>query len=109
MAISSISGDEQKMMAAMQRIESQLAGRTTQSSDAVKDNSFSEFLMHEIGSVNKTQMDSEALKNSFDMGENVSLAEMMVANQKATVSFQSLLQVRNKLINAYKDIMNLPI
>ena len=108
MAISSISGDEQKMMAAMQRIESQLAG-TQQSSGAEKDNSFSEFLMHEIGSVNKTQMDSESLKNSFDMGENVSLAEMMIANQKATVSFQSLLQVRNKLINAYKDIMNLPI
>ncbi|MGZ5030965.1 MAG: flagellar hook-basal body complex protein FliE, partial [Methylobacter sp.] len=40
---------------------------------------------------------------------NVSLAEVMVASQKASVSFQAMLQVRNKLVEAYKDVMNMPI
>jgi len=37
------------------------------------------------------------------------LAEVMIASQKASVSFQAMLQVRNKLVDAYKDVMNMPM
>ena len=38
-----------------------------------------------------------------------SLTDVMVAQQKASVSFQATLQVRNKLVEAYKDVMNMPM
>ncbi len=41
--------------------------------------------------------------------QDVSLAEVMIASQKASVSFQAMLQVRNKLVDAYKDVMNMPM
>jgi flagellar hook-basal body complex protein FliE len=44
------------------------------------------------------------------MGKSeVSLAEVMIATQKASVSFQAMLQVRNKLVDAYKDVMSMPL
>jgi len=39
----------------------------------------------------------------------MNLAEVMVASQKADVSFKGMLQVRNKLVEAYKDVMNMPM
>jgi flagellar hook-basal body complex protein FliE len=49
-------------------------------------------------------------RDAFESGDaNVSLAEVMVASQKASVSFQAMLQVRNKLVEAYKDVMNMPM
>ncbi len=50
------------------------------------------------------------MTEDFESGDaNVSLAEVMVASQKASVSFQAMLQVRNKLVEAYKDVMNMPM
>ena len=47
---------------------------------------------------------------AFEMGDpNVNLSEVMVAIQKANVSFQAMTQVRNNLVSAYKDIMNMPV
>jgi flagellar hook-basal body complex protein FliE len=39
----------------------------------------------------------------------VNLPEVMIALQKASLSFQAMTEVRNKLVNAYQDIMNMPI
>ncbi len=71
---------------------------------------FSMLLKKSIDTVNETQMKSGQLSKSFEMGEaDVSLAEVMIASQKASVSFQAMLQVRNKLVDAYKDVMNMPM
>lgn len=71
---------------------------------------FAAMLKDSIDSVNETQKASGALSKSFEMGEpDVSLAEVMIASQKASVSFQAMLQVRNKLVDAYKDVMNMPM
>jgi len=71
---------------------------------------FSMLLKQSIDSVNETQKNSGKLAKSFEMGEaDVSLAEVMIASQKASVSFQAMLQVRNKLVDAYKDVMNMPM
>ncbi len=77
---------------------------TTESSD------FSALLKQSIDAVNDTQKTAGNLSKSFEMGdENVSLAEVMIASQKASVSFQAMVQVRNKLVDAYKDVMNMPM
>jgi flagellar hook-basal body complex protein FliE len=71
---------------------------------------FGAMLKQSIDSVNETQQTSGKLSKAFEMGESdVSLAEVMIASQKASVSFQAMLQVRNKLVDAYKDVMNMPI
>lgn len=71
---------------------------------------FSSMLKTSIDKVNETQKSAVALSNAFQGGdESVALAEVMVAAQKASVSFQAMVQVRNKLITAYQDVMNMPV
>jgi flagellar hook-basal body complex protein FliE len=71
---------------------------------------FSDLLKNSIDTVNETQQAAGDLKTAFELGEpGVDLAEVMIASQKAGVSFQAMVQVRNKLIEAYKDVMNMPV
>jgi flagellar hook-basal body complex protein FliE len=59
---------------------------------------FGDILKQSIDSVNETQQTSATLSKSFEVGDpDTSLAEVMIASQKASVSFQAMLQVRNKL------------
>ncbi len=71
---------------------------------------FSELLKSSIEQVNGVQMEASDLAKAFEQGDpNVDLTNVMVALQKASVSFQAMTQVRNKLVSAYQDIMNMPI
>ena len=71
---------------------------------------FGDMFQQAIDSVNSTQQHAGQLSTAFEAGDpKVSLAQVMVASQKASVSFQALTQVRNRLVDAYKDIMNMPI
>lgn len=71
---------------------------------------FGELFQQAVSSVNDTQQQAGKLATSFEQGDpKVSLAQVMVASQKASVSFQALTQVRNHLVEAYKDIMNMPV
>lgn len=71
---------------------------------------FAEILGQSIDSVNKTQQHASDLAKAFETGEtDASLSEVMVSIQKASVSFQAMVQVRNKLVEAYKDVMNMPM
>ena len=71
---------------------------------------FSEMLKTSINQVNEVQTEAGNLVKAFEQGDpNVDIAEVMVALQKASVSFQAMTQVRNKLVSAYQDIMNMPI
>lgn len=71
---------------------------------------FASLLKQSIDSVNDSQQTAGKMTTAFETGDsNVSLAEVMVASQKASVSFQAMLQVRNKLVEAYQDVMNMPM
>ena len=71
---------------------------------------FSAHIKQAIDQVNDVQMKAGKLAESFELGQpGVNLAEVMVGLQKANVSFQALLQVRNRLLDAYRDVMNMPI
>jgi flagellar hook-basal body complex protein FliE len=84
------------------------AGGKPQATDKAGD--FSAMLKQSIDAVNETQQTSQKLTNDFEIGKSdVSLAEVMIASQKANVSFQAMLQVRNKLVDAYKEVMSMPM
>ena len=71
---------------------------------------FASLLQKSINAVNETQQQASALSKAFEQGDSqVHLNEVMIALQKASISFQAMTQVRNKLIEAYQDIKNMPI
>ena len=71
---------------------------------------FQDSLVDAIRSVNEAQAASKELKAGYAAETNdASLAEVMVAAQKADLSFRSMTEVRNKLVTAYQEIMNMPV
>ncbi len=72
-------------------------------------NSFAELLSKSINVVAEQGNKSGEMKSAFERGEDVDLADVMVQAQKASLSFQAMTQVRNKLVEAYRDIKNMPI
>jgi flagellar hook-basal body complex protein FliE len=63
-----------------------------------------------IDQVNRAQGEAAGMARALEAGDpNVDLAEVMVTMQKASLSFQALTEVRNKLLTAYQDIMNMPV
>ena len=71
---------------------------------------FAQLLRQSLDSVNTAQKQAGGLAEAFQRGDpKVNLSEVMVALQKASISFQTMSQVRNKLIEAYQDIKNMPI
>jgi flagellar hook-basal body complex protein FliE len=63
-----------------------------------------------VNSVNESQQTAATLKRDFDSERtDVDLAHVMVAVQKADLSFRAMTEVRNKLVTAYQDIMNMPV
>lgn len=72
--------------------------------------SFSAMLGQAVGSVNETQKTAGDLRTAYDMGNpDVDITRVMIAAQKSTVSFEALTQVRNRVVKAYEDIMNMPV
>jgi len=73
-------------------------------------NEFGDLLKRSIDAVNETQQEATSLRTSFEQGqENLDLADVMIAVQKSSISFQAMVEVRNKLVDAYKDVMNMPV
>jgi len=79
--------------------------------DQVRETSnFSDMLGKAVNSVNDVQQQAGALQTAYDMGDpNVDITRVMIAAQKSSVSFEALTQVRNRVVRAYEDIMNMPI
>ncbi|MCJ2377343.1 flagellar hook-basal body complex protein FliE [Vibrio sp. ZSDZ34] len=71
---------------------------------------FGNMLNNAINNVNGLQKSSGDLQMRFDRGdENVSLSDVMIARNKSSVAFEATIQVRNKLVDAYKELMNMPV
>ncbi|MFC3120414.1 flagellar hook-basal body complex protein FliE [Agaribacter flavus] len=71
---------------------------------------FSDMLSQAIENVNGMQQESRQLQQRFDMGDpDLSLVDVMVAKEKSGIAFEATVQVRNKVLEAYKTIMNMPV
>jgi flagellar hook-basal body complex protein FliE len=62
-----------------------------------------------LAQVNSLQQASSEAQTAYTVGETTDIASVMMAKQKASIGFEATLQVRNKLLSAYKDIMNMPV
>lgn len=71
---------------------------------------FANVLKSSLDGVAKSQASSEAMQKAFVLGDDkVSLSDTMIAMQKASINFQTTVQVRNKFVQAYNDIMNMQV
>jgi len=72
--------------------------------------SFGDMLGNAVNNVNNLQQQTSELRTAYDMGDpNVDITRVMIAAEKSSVSFEALTQVRNRVVRAYEDIMNMPI
>ncbi|MCG8433158.1 MAG: flagellar hook-basal body complex protein FliE [Gammaproteobacteria bacterium] len=92
----------------MRAMSAQAAPATANEINA--ENGFASLLKQSVDSVNQLQQTAGKKAAAFETGTgDVSLAEVMLAGQKASISFRALTEVRNKFVEAYREIMNMPI
>ncbi len=70
---------------------------------------FADSLKTALDSVSATQNKAEAMSNAYERGEVTDVAKVMLARQEAGVAFEATLQVRNRLLSAYQDIMRMGV
>ena len=71
---------------------------------------FGALMSNALRSVNAQQLQASDLQQRVEMGDrSVSLVQAMIASQKANISLQATVQVRNRVVAAYQDIFNMPI
>jgi flagellar hook-basal body complex protein FliE len=71
---------------------------------------FADLLKASLDQVNAAQQQATSMQQAFDANDpNVNLQEVMVSLQKANLSFQTMVQVRNRLVTAYQEIMNVQV
>lgn len=98
------------LLTQMRAMAAQAQGQTTATNSTAGQADFSDILKQSVDKVNETQMSASKLAGAFQAGDpNIQVSEVMVALQKSNVSFQAMLQVRNKLVSAYQDIMNMQV
>ncbi len=105
-----INSTQNHLLSQMMALQSEARGEALQGPERVEQQaSFAELMQQAVDRVNETQMETSSLRQAFEMGENVDLAQVMIAAQKSRVSFEALTQVRNKLLSAYQDVMNMSV
>jgi len=94
----------------IQRVQANQAPPPVETGAPTLRESFSGMLKPSIDGVVKSQDESGNFYKAFEAGDsNVDLTQVMIAMQKAGVSFKVMTEVRNELVDAYKEIMNMPV
>jgi flagellar hook-basal body complex protein FliE len=88
------------------RIES---GATAKSAGAAEGADFGSVLRHSLTEVSKLQGEADAAVESLVTGQGISLHDTMIALEKADLSFRLMMQVRNKIVQAYREIVNMQV
>ncbi|MGB1159093.1 MAG: flagellar hook-basal body complex protein FliE [Porticoccaceae bacterium] len=70
---------------------------------------FTDSVKTAIREVNQTQQTAKAMRTAFERGEDMPLTEVVLGMQKSSLAFEATLQIRNKVLKAYQDIMNMPV
>jgi flagellar hook-basal body complex protein FliE len=94
--------------------ESSFAKALTSQSELTKVNttktpSFIDSVKTMVDKVNEQDIKADALGEAYQRGEDVPLTDVVLSMQKASLSFEATLQVRNKVVKAYEEIMNMPV
>lgn len=101
----------EQMLSALRTTAAQAAGKpAADNTPAAGGADFALILQSSIDKVNQTQQGANQMAEKLAAGDtSQNLHEVMIALQSASVSFQEMVQVRNKLVTAYQDVMNIQV
>ena len=74
-----------------------------------KSNLFSQKINNALKEVANSQVKAEEITKNYELGKETDLTKVIMQQQVANIAFQMTLNVRNKVLSAYKDIMNMPV
>ncbi len=99
-----------ELLAQMRVLAAQAKGVSPQPAADGGSGDFAQMLKASVDQVNTAQQNAQRLAEAFELGDSsVNLAQVMVEMQKASLSFQAMTQVRNKLVSAYQEIMSMQV
>ncbi len=109
MSVDSVLSQIRAMSAQMKTISAPPSNPVAASA-ATESSSFASLMAKGLDQVNQTQQNASTLATKFERGDpGVELADVMIEMQKASVSFRGVTEVRNRMVSAYQDIMNMQI
>ena len=100
----------EQILSQIRALNAEMQAQVPRPSPEVKGPGFGELLKNSIASVAETQKTAREMAVGYETGtSDASLVEVMVALQEADISFRAMTEVRNKLVAAYQEIMNMPV
>jgi len=100
----------EQMLSVLRTTAAQATGKPAEAAPTAGGLDFAQVLQGSIDKVNQTQQQATQMAEKLAAGDtNENLHEVMIALQTASVSFQEMVQVRNKLVTAYQDVMNIQV
>jgi flagellar hook-basal body complex protein FliE len=85
------------------------AAQPLRQASAATDKPFKDFMLESINQVNTMQQDADKAVQQLVTGGDANAAEVLTAVQKADMSFRLMMQIRNKLVQAYQEVNNIRI
>lgn len=100
----------EQMLSVLRTTAAQATGKPAEATPETGGLDFAQVLQGSIDKVNQTQQQADQMAEKLAAGDtSQNLHEVMIALQTASVSFQEMVQVRNKLVTAYQDVMNIQV
>jgi len=104
----------QSMLETLRNYQSQAAqlstaAPSTSGTAAVQKDGFAQMVSGALEQVNQASVDASRLQQAYEMGEPVPLADVVLGMQRSSIAFEATLQIRNKVLKAYEDILNMPV
>lgn len=102
----------QAMLQTLRSHQLQAAGASAQEAETATKtgpSGFAQLVGGALNEVNDAQLKSRSLQDAYDRGENVPLTDVVIGMQKSSIAFEATLQVRNKVLKAYEQILNMPV
>ncbi|PKO59132.1 MAG: flagellar hook-basal body complex protein FliE [Betaproteobacteria bacterium HGW-Betaproteobacteria-19] len=99
-----------QMLSELRSVSQAAQNKPVQGEEVAGGVNFADVLNNTLKDVSAASKDARSMAQDFSAGDpNVNLQDVMVNLQKASLSFQQMVQVRNRLVSAYQDIMNMPV
>lgn len=103
----------QSMIETLRAYQTQSTGTTSTvnepSTTKVGQPTFFDSVKNALDKVNESDIKADAMQEAYDRGEEVPLTEVVLSMQKSSLAFEATLQVRNKVMKAYEEIINMPV
>jgi flagellar hook-basal body complex protein FliE len=100
----------QQLLSQIRALNAELRSPPANAPAEIKGPGFSELLQNSLASVSQAQSTAQTMAIGYETGTgDASLVEVMVKLQEADLSFRAVTEVRNKLVAAYQEIMNMPV